>query len=319
MNTNNPLSLGTIRDLFVANNLESVATVMPIQAGFTNDLYVINDNYVLKVCGKAFNEPSFGKEAYFYQFFSGQIPVPNLLVFDTSKRRIGSFYMIYEHIKGETLFARWSDYSVDEKEQIISQLAAILKVINEADVTDYAARFSEAPALNWQSERLTQLKMVLNIVRQQSLLSAKLVTKIEQYIEQNAAALKQQKLGITYWDLHFDNVLVAGSTVVGLIDFEGVGMMSVDYALDTIRRLSQYPEIYAPEGIDDEVRQHKADYRSIYALFKKYYPALFDFENLEQRLNLYSIEYDLKLLPQFPNSQTLKARLQTYLPDDDNV
>ncbi len=307
------LPLAVIRQLFTVHRLESVVTVTPIHSGFRNNLHLINEKYILKVCGEKTNEQDFVKEAYFYTFFRGKIPVPNVVIFDNSKQQIPYFYMIYELIAGDTLFSRWSTFGVEEKRQVVQALARILKTINTTDFTAYSAKFGENTYINWKAERLNRLHSAIEVAEQNGLLNNELIARIEQYVERNSAALDQQKLGITYWDLHFDNVLVAGTNVVGLLDFEGVRVMSIDYALDTIRRLSHYPEIYAPDDIDEEVQERKAEYRPIFTWFKTCYPELFDFQKLEQRLNLYSIEYDLRLLEQFPNTQSLKDRLQTYL------
>ena len=70
--------------------------------------------------------------------------------------------------------------------------------------------------------------------------------------------------------------------------------MSIDYVLDLVRRLTEYPETYVTDGYEKFIR--KEDYSEIFSWYKIYYPELFQFHNLNIRLDLYSTEYDLKLM-----------------------
>jgi len=53
----------------------------------------------------------------------------------------------------------------------------------------------------------------------------------------------------------------------------------------------------------------KKDYVHLMDWYKEFYPEIFDFEDLETRLDLYELEGVLRLLPKFPKAKQLHERL----------
>lgn len=121
----------------------------------------------------------------------------------------------------------------------------------------------------------------------------------------------KEKPALVYWDIHFDNILLKNKKIAGLLDFEGVDIMSIDYVLSHVRRLQNYPEIYVSEDFEKKIK--KEDYSHLLKWFKEFYPELFRFKNLNRRLDLYDLEYDLKLLLDYPNSKKVKERLNRLI------
>lgn len=56
----------TIKRIFSRNNLGKVESITKIEIGFTNKVYSINDQFILKVCEDSDNEEKFEKEVLFY-------------------------------------------------------------------------------------------------------------------------------------------------------------------------------------------------------------------------------------------------------------
>tara|TARA_Y100000310_G_scaffold322941_1_gene382681 strand:- start:2243 stop:3166 length:924 start_codon:yes stop_codon:yes gene_type:complete len=299
-----------LQQIFSKNNLGKIHSIKKIGIGFNNEIYSINDKFILKICKKKSNESKFKKEVFAYNFFKDKIPVPKIIYSDTSKKILKNYFMIYYKIKGEdSLYAKWHSFNDNEKKEIIKQISKILKIINQTDTLAFDEFFSKKN--NWKNERISNLISYLKKVKAEKIISSEFIKKIELFVEENKNILQEEKLGLVYGDIHFDNFIIKNKKIVGIIDFEDINIMSLDYALDSIRRMKNYPEIYASEKYEKLVK--KQDYIKLMQWFQEFYPELFNFKNLDRRLDLYSIEYDLRLLPDWPKTISLKRRLAKYV------
>lgn len=287
-----------IKDLFLRLKLEKINSIQRVNIGFKNEVYLVNNKFIVKICKDKKNEKNFKREIRCYKFFKSKIPVPQLIYSDTSKKKLDKYYMLYHKIEGDNLYSRWHLLSNKERKDIIKQICKILKIINGTKISVKKDGYKE---------RLKSIQKFLNQVKRRKIISKNFTDKIENFIEENKKFLKEQKLGLVYGDIHFDNFLIKNKRIVGLIDFEETDIMSIDYALDSIRRMSMHPKLYISK--DREKLIKKKDYSLLLKGFKEYYPELFDFDHLQKRLDLYSIEFNLKLLPDWPNCKSLKKRL----------
>lgn len=93
-----------IEKIFIKYNLKKPKRVEKINIGFTNELYSIDDKYIIKICKNIENENNFRKESYFYKIFSGKIPVPKVFVYDENKDILKYNFLIIEKIDGDNLY-----------------------------------------------------------------------------------------------------------------------------------------------------------------------------------------------------------------------
>ncbi len=308
-----------VQEIFAKHNLPSkhnlpfVESLSRIPIGFTNEVYSVNDSFILKVCKKKSDEVWFKREVSLYTFFAEKIPVPQVIVFDSSKKIIPHFFMIYHKIQGENLYTKWHELSDKQRKRIIQELCTILKVINTTPlpIAKKICFRHVNERINWYEERCTQLKRVLHKVMKKKLIDASLAKKIKLFIQKNAVFLHEQKISLVYYDVHFDNILVRKNKIVGLLDFEMVNLWSLDYVLTVPYRMISNPKEYASKQSENLICQK--DYSNLLLWFQKYYPELFNFKNLKMRLVLYSITTDLKLLLEFPKSKSLKKRIEKII------
>ncbi len=88
-----------LKQIFLQHNLEGVKFIKKINIGFTNTIYSINDNFILKICKKISNEKNFEKEVFFYSFFKDKIIFPKIIVYDKSKKLYNKNFIIYNKIQ----------------------------------------------------------------------------------------------------------------------------------------------------------------------------------------------------------------------------
>jgi len=296
-----------VEKIFEVHGLGKVESVVKIEIGFTNKVYLINDKFILKVCEDKSNEQKFEIEVFFYNFFKDKIPAPKISIFDKSKSIYGKFFMIYPKIEGDNLYSKWHLLSNDERKSIIKQLCDILRIINKSPYDEFVKLFKINFSDNWHDKILNQIQNPLKKIEEKKLLSSEFIRVIKKFVDDNHNVLKEQRLALVYWDAHFDNILVQNTKIVGILDFERTEVSSIDFVLDIIKRMVEYPKKYMSEKFEKFAK--KEDYANLLNWFQEFYPELFDFENLDKRLDLYSIEHDLSTLIWYPNSKEVKQMI----------
>ena len=296
-----------VEKIFAEHGLGNVVSVANIEIGFTNKVYLVNDAFILKVCEDESNEQKFESEVFFYNFFKDKIPVPKIRVFDKSKNIYGKFFMIYPKIEGDNLYTKWHLLNNEQRKIIIKQICDILKVINKSPYDEFLQKFDVNFSDNWHDKILNQIQNSLTKIEEKKLLSPEFIKVIKKFVEDNHHVLKEQKLALVYWDVHFDNILVQDTNIVGILDFERTEVSSMDFVLDIVKRMVEYPKKYMSEKFEKFAK--KEDYAHLLDWFQEFYPELFEFENLDKRLDLYAVEHDLDTLIWYPNSKEVKQMI----------
>lgn len=309
MNPETTLTNEQINKLFLQNNLElnPKAKISRIKIGFTNEVHEV-DRYILKVYVRPAWEKYFKKESNYYKTLHGKVPVPNVVVSDGSKTKLDKPYLIYEKIEGQPLGGQWHKLDSDERKAIIKTLCEQLKVIQASEPNPHLT----PPSLTWQNKTITEITEHLQNVAAKQLLSADKVERIRKFIDTFKDVLKSQILGLMYWDTHFDNIIINNEArLVGLIDFEHVDVVSIDFMLIIVRNMMRYPHIMLSKS--EEQYAKKEDYQQLEAWYREFYPELFAFRDLERRIDFYDLSDILRMLPRFPKAQQLHDRLQLIL------
>lgn len=295
------------------HNLGQIKSYSKINIGYTNKVYSVNDEYILKVCEDMKNEVNFAKEVFLYQFFKNKIPVPDVIIFDQSKTIYGKSYMIYKKIHGDNVYSIWHLITNQERRMIIQQLCSILRIINESSYKPFAKKFQLDSKLNWHDKVINQINHSLMVLERRKVISQKLIQSIQYFVETNHNCLCEQKITLVFWDAHFDNILVKNNTIVGVLDFERTDLSSLDFNLDIIKRMVDYPTKYMSEQFEKYAK--KEDYVHLLTWFREFYPELFEFKDLHKRLDLYAIMHDLDTLIDWPNSKETKQMIAKVVKD----
>ena len=278
-----------------------------LKVGFTNEIYQLDDEYILKICS-AGNEMPFRNEVRLYDYFHSKLPVPRLLTYDDSWSLVPRHYMIYERIGGENLYNVWHKLSDEQRRQIVKQLCKYLRIINGTNISDLPKDVEIPPVSKWREVILGQIDSYLKSAQIMGTLTKEDISGVRQYSERHAGNLDEQVITLVFWDVHFDNILVKHDKIVGLLDLERTELASIDFVLDTVKRMVDFPKKYASEYAEQFVKGE--DYARLLDWYKEFYPELFKFRNLERRLDLYALAHDLKDLEGWPNVQELKDNIR---------
>lgn len=296
----------SIAAIFTAHGLGNNLPARRITVGFTNEIHHVSD-FILKVYARPDTaHTSYEKETNLFEKLSGTVLVPDLIVKDDSCTLIPQPYIIYRYIVGKPGGHVWHLLTHDQRKQLIYDGAKQLKAITASEphpvLKDYPS---------WREQIETKLDSYLDVVRQQNLFSTETVQSLQTYIDKNIGLLEQAKHGLQYWDFHLDNLIIDNGKLVGMIDFEHVDVVSIDYVLNIVRQMQRHPHLHLAE--DMEQYANLVHYKDILDWFKEFYPELFAFDKLEVRINLYDLEGMLRLRPRFPNAQQLENRVAKIL------
>lgn len=300
-----------ITEIFRHYQLAENPIITRVNVGFTNEVHFV-DTYVLKVCVKKENEHRFSKEVFLYKHLAGRATIPELVVSDTSKKVCPYYYMIYKKIDGVPLASIWHTLDDETRESLISDFCSQLKTIDQYPRNEMARSLGLDPTPNWKNICTDGYSKSIQAIRDASVLPESTICKIEDLIATNRDVLDIQKLGLTYWDVHHDNILVNEvPKIVGIIDFEGLEIQSIDFRLIIVSIMSRYPQLYLSADIEQFAKLN--DYKNLINWYRKYYPEMFDFPELEKRLTLYELGDIIAKLPDWPKTTQLHERLQLVL------
>ena len=166
------------------------------QKGYTNKVYSINNNYILKITDVE-NEKSFQKEPIFYKHFENLLPVPKVIVYDDSKKLIKNNFLIYHKIKGDNLYSKWHLFDNQTRREIIKQLSQILKQIDEMKIDEEISKKLDLDlSLNWHDKMLQLIQSTISKIEIEKLLPENLLNKIKLYVNENHHLLREEKMGM---------------------------------------------------------------------------------------------------------------------------
>jgi aminoglycoside phosphotransferase (APT) family kinase protein len=305
------MDIGILNKIFTYHSLIKPNSFNKIESGFTNQVYLIDDIFILKICSDKNNERAFRQEAILYRYFIGKLPVPELILYDDSKKVFKKNFMIYYKIKGDTLYSIWHNLSQETRRDLVKQLCKLLKKINSTNFKELPKELGFKTQIDWKNFMLSKIETYLSISQIMGTLSHAEITKIKNFVNFNAGVLEKQELALVYWDPHFDNVLVKDNKIVGLIDFERTQIASIDFVLDTVKRMVDFPKKYMSQSL--ELLANAEDYQDLLVWYEEFYPELFSFTNLKRRLDLYAIAHDLEDLENWPVTQSIKDNIMSIV------
>ncbi len=209
--------------------------VKKINKGFTNDLYIINNKYILKCYSDV---ERYNSEYSFYLSNANNKYIPRLLFSNTDL-----LIMLIEKIDGESLYDCWYLFDERKREDIILELTLFLKTIHSIKDSAY----------DFENYIVNKLNNYLDAVR--NLFDVDSYKKI---INKYSYVLCSDSFSLIHGDLHFDNIFLTDSGLK-TIDFETSCYGPIDYELDIFLRMCDNPWKYA--SVDNEKFVIKNDYK----------------------------------------------------------
>lgn len=250
------------------------------ETGFSNVVYLIDDKYVIKFCDDKNRKARLKKEIDFYKNNSLDF-IPKYIV----DGEIDNFcYLIIEQFHGRPIYKVWHLLKNEERKNIVKQMARIFKCFHKS-------KFDFLPenkiSHDWLKKWQNSFALNISILNKKGFDTSKITNFAEKRLP---VIFKQQKLGLVYNDAHFDNFILCDNKLK-LIDFDRILYGSIDYELLVIQMMVDNPAKLTSEQNKPNIKPQ--DYVNIMKWLKHYYPKLFRFKLLNERVFVYQFIYNL--------------------------
>ena len=267
----------------------NISKIEEVNAGFNNSIFDVNDTFIIKVCDNIEKEKLFDTEANFYNSNKYNNNIPTLYKFDKSKRVIPYVYEIIEKVNGKTVYYHWYKMNEQEREKLIQKIVKILQKIHLKNYPEY----------NW-SENIKN-KILDSFNQTTDMFSEEEKDIILKSLDKYDEILSDNKFSLIHNDLHFDNILIDNNKNIKLIDFNDSIIAPFDYDLRLLYMSVETPWKWA--NIEMDPYQKPEDYKHLFEYIKKYYKELNNIKYLDERMLVYRILDDFKLLPRFRETE----------------
>lgn len=268
-------------------------------SGFTNKVYFVDDEFVVKVVNDGVKPEKIKKEISFYK----NVLLDFIPRYISSGQLEGVDYLIIKKIKGQSLYGVWHRLTKVERGKVLKQIVEILKTFHKQNHNFLSEKFIKT---DWSEMWQKTFQLNINILEQKGFN----VEFLKNFKEKRVAKLfKQSQNGLIYNDAHFDNFIYDNKKVY-LIDFDRVMYCSIDYELLIIKQMLDNPTKFANE--EDESKVNQKDYDGIYESIKMLYPEMFAFENIEDRVFIYQFIYNLGNAFEYNRNDWIEKELNSF-------
>lgn len=209
-------------------------------------------------------------------------------------------WLVVRRRPGAPLAHAWPTMPRAQRRDAVHQIAARVRQIH-ATPTPFGVARLETPQLIDAGELfpLSPIEQAIDAARRIPTIPAWLIDDLAARIRWLSSAVTDFRGdSLIHGDLAFENVLWDGRRITAIIDFEWSRGAPPDLELDVLLRMCAYPHLHVAPKFADGAKAD--DYAEIPMWFAEAYPEMFEVDRIADRLELYSLAYDLHDLLQFP-------------------
>ncbi len=266
----------------------------------------MNDNLVIKI----FNAKDSKKFQTESKLLSADFDFlkPKLIAASENDELLKRSYIIMTFIEGLSLGSVWHKANDVQREKLIAEISKNLKTINKID----PVKINLKSPVSWQDSLFNGSKELTAELQERNIIDKLTADKTVQFVKNNLGVLSDSPLYLVYWDIHFDNFIVNENfELKAMIDLENVELTALDYPLFVIKKMMDEPKKYLREK--DEKYARKEDYVQLEEWYRKYYPEMFLFDKLDQRIEIYQLLDILHLMKNWSHLLELPKKLRSII------
>ena len=191
----------------------------------------------------------------------------------------------------------WHTLNDKTRENLIKQYIDMQREITHLNTTNLPYPHIS----NWSDILKLEFDKAIDRLKGRDIISSDQISQAYNRLSDCYDLFKNNKIYPVFWDIHLDNAMVTDDgELTGFIDFEHIVPATLDYPLFALKRLVYDPKRYATEENED-ITDPK-DYTKVWQWYENYYPEMFDFEHLEQRIKIYQLLDILRLLDEWSHN-----------------
>jgi hypothetical protein len=233
---------------------------------------------------------------------------PTLVAYSEKNEEIDRDYVIMTYVSGTSLGSIWHLATEVQREQLIKEICQSLRSINKIN----PAVLPHEAVDSWEDLITKRFENLLITLENKNIIDTHTINKAQAFFYKSVSVLKDTRLYPVYWDTQFDNFIVNNDfELQAIIDLESLELTSLDYPLCVVQKQTNEPEKFL--RLEDEKYADKKDYIHLVRYYKKYYPEMFDFKELETRLKVYQELEILNLLIEWSHNKENYKNLEELI------
>lgn len=244
--------------------------------------------------------------------------VPHARCIGTGTSPDGTWY-ICERLPGRTLHQVWNELTPTDRREVVTDLATAIRLLHQVDVP-----IDLRPP--WLSDALTSQPRKADHATIDAALwpaeEAALLPGVDRGLIQSVQSWMSERLDLfvgdarvlVHADLHPSNVMVDGTKISGLIDFECARAQPADAELHRLLRWCATPQDFGP--VPGEPGLDVLTLRDVPSWLREAYPQPFAVPNVRERLHVYEMQWELAQLYRMRAPEAMVAaqdRIRTLL------
>lgn len=299
------LSLENTKRISEKFDLSIPKKVTRLEEGMINDVFSVDEKYVIKINTGHPDIPKLKKEADIYKLLYEKVPVPEVYGLDESKEILSYSYIIMQYIKGFSLGSKYDAFSNIEKKEWLVKIGELLASIHSIKFDQFGEIFSLVE-FQGESSYKDYLKGYVNSICQKIKESNELdkqeIDKIKNYFFKNNLFNLNIKASLLHGNFIPDNIMVDNKVAKAVVDWEWCrsGHNEEEVATFLYRNLKLQKE---------DISNFRKGYEKVVKLSPEF----------EERLYAYNLLYYLRVLPEVSKWTHRPDKQKEYRDETNNL
>jgi aminoglycoside phosphotransferase (APT) family kinase protein len=227
-------------------------------------------------------------------------------------------------LPGRTLHQAWPELTTTDRREVVTALGAAIRALHQVEVPIDLKPAWVSDALDARSTDHGRMESVTWLDELTALLPGMdrgLIESAKSWMSERLDLLVGDERVLVHADLHPSNVMVDGTEISGLIDFECARAQPADAELHRLLRWCATPQDFGP--LPGEPGLDLLTLRDVPSWLREAYPQPFAVPNLRERLHVYEMQWELAQLYRMrtPDSMAaaqdrIRALLSGHAPSD---
>ncbi len=216
-------------------------------------------------------------------------------------------WAITTRLPGRTLHEAWPQADQQERRSMIDSLGQALSALHQltppSDLKPpwLTAALAGGPWPAFHPPLVDQLPTQIEQARTRSAADLAVLDQVAEWVQARVGLFTDDQSVLVHGDLHGSNVMVHQGQVTGLVDFAEAVAQPADADLDSLLRWCARPAEFPPSPGGSTLDPHSL--RPVPSWLRGSYPALFERDQLADRLRYYDLWLELSILLHHPEPE----------------
>lgn len=214
-----------IESIWDEKRLGPVTTAAVPKRGSINRCFVVNDRHVIRFRVRHFEDSGFRSEKAAYDLLrAGEVPVPDVVALDDSRRLVPCDFLITTKLPGEPVLDTWESLDSAKRYGVGFHAGRYQALIHQNRFPSFG-RLSDAVIgggfQSWMSYLEEYFQRFARKAGDYALLDSPTEARLSKLLDRFRSLMEHVTIGsLLHSDYHWENILQEDGRVTGIVDFE---------------------------------------------------------------------------------------------------